>query len=55
LDQKYFLQFWVLLAKEFQFRDVMRMVILKWTPLSRPKNGDPSLLSHQRPVMLAPR
>ena len=29
--------------------------ILKWTPLSRPKNGDPSLLSHQRPVMLAPR
>ena len=28
---------------------------LRWTPLSRPRNGDPSLLSYQRPVMPAPR
>jgi hypothetical protein len=28
---------------------------LRWTPLSRPKNGDPSLLSHQTLVALIPR
>jgi hypothetical protein len=28
---------------------------LKWTPLSRPRNGDPSLLTYQRSVMIAPR
>jgi hypothetical protein len=28
---------------------------VKWTPLSRPKNGDPSLHSHQALVALIPR
>jgi hypothetical protein len=28
---------------------------VRWTPLSRPKNGDPSRLPHQRPVIPSPR
>jgi hypothetical protein len=38
-------------------RQVWAMVRLpmRWTPLSRPKSDDPSLLSHQRSVILDPR
>jgi uncharacterized delta-60 repeat protein len=43
------------LGNTTSFDFVAARLKLRWTPLSRPKNGDPSLLSHQRPVMLAPR
>ncbi len=29
--------------------------VVRWTPLSRPKNGDPSLLSPQALIVLIPR